>query len=223
MQDIKTLIDYYGESPRKRKRRFELLQSLSEHLVDNRGYNDNMSQICAAINVERKTVYRYYSSKEDIIAEVNYYIYMKRNLELSEKIGEIIKNDNLNTIDKFVVIMNLHVELLTKYRNDMGFVEFAKRIITNLDQETSTYSRYIYLMNDTDFFHFKQILELLEAENELREGIEAEDYAHTIEQILYSFVAQTLEYEKNFNRFDNANVSKVINLLLLSTLKNYQI
>ncbi len=223
MQDIKPLIDYYGESPRKNKRRFELLQSFFEHLVVNRGYNDNMSQICSAIGVERKTVYRYYNSKEDIIAEVNYYIYMKRNLELEEKIEEVLKNDNLDTIDKFVVIINLNVEVLTQYRDDMGFAEFAKRVITNLDHNTSTYSRYIYLMNVHEFVHFEKILTRLEAENKLREGITAAEYARTIEQILYSFVAQTLEYENNFNRFDNTNVSKVINLILLSTLKDYSI
>lgn len=221
MQDIKPLIDYYGESPRKNKRRFELLQQLFHHLVECRGFNDNMSQICKAINVERKTVYRYYNSKEDIISEVNYYVHIKRNYELAERIEEIIANENLNSIDKFIVIMNVQLEIYTKYRDDMAFVEFAKRISTNLDKESETYKRYTYLMNNIEFDHYRKILLTLEADHELNDGINADEYSLTINQILYSFISQTYEYEHDFYSYDNANISKAIKLVAKSVLKNY--
>ncbi len=222
MQDIRPLIEYYNESPRKSKRRFLILTQLFHHLVEERNFNDNMSQICSAIGVERKTVYRYYNSKEDIIAEVNYYIYKKGNIELSERINEVLANDELDLVDKFVLILNLQIEVLSKLRDNLGFSEFAKRIVTNLDPNSETYRRYIYLMNVEEFSHYKEILEQLGNAGLLRDGINADDYAMTIEQIILSFVAQTLEYEGDFNRFDTKNVPKVVQLILMATIKDYQ-
>lgn len=221
MQDIKPLTDYYQESQRKNKRRYELLKQFFEYLVVQRGFNDNMSKICKEIGVERKTVYRYYNSKEDIIAEVSFYIHIKRNNELQEKIKEVLKNDELDAIDKFIVIMNLQVEMLTKYQNDMAFSEYSRRIITNLNHDSETYKRYIHVMNAKEFNHYHEILKVLELNGELREDITSERYAQTIGQMIYSFVSQTLEYENNFNNFKNANVSKVIQLIARSVLKNY--
>lgn len=221
MQDIKPLTDYYQESQRKNKRRYELLKQFFEYLVVQRGFNDNMSKICKEIGVERKTVYRYYNSKEDIIAEVSFYIHIKRNNELQEKIKEVLKNDELDAIDKFIVIMNLQVEMLTKYQNDMAFSEYSRRIITNLNHDSETYKRYIHVMNAKEFNHYHEILKVLELNGELREDITSERYAQTIGQMIYSFVSQTLEYENNFNNFKNANVSKVIQLIAGSVLKNY--
>lgn len=221
MQDIKPLTDYYQESQRKNKRRYELVKQFFEYLVVQRGFNDNMSKICKEIGVERKTVYRYYNSKEDIIAEVSFYIHIKRNNELQEKIKEVLKNEELDAIDKFIVIMNLQVEMLTKYQNDMAFTEYSRRIITNLNHDSETYKRYIHVMNAKEFNHYHEILKVLELNGELREDITSERYAQTIGQMIYSFVSQTLEYENNFNNFKNANVSKVIQLIARSVLKNY--
>lgn len=215
MKDIELIISYYDESKRKSKRRVDLLSQLFEHIVVNRKYNDNMSQICKAINVERKTVYRYYANREAIIVELLFLIHAKRNLEFTREIEKVMVLEELSLVEKFYVILDINVELLVKYQSDLSFSEYAKKIAKQMDQNSVDYKRHEQMMNEQKFNHYLPILLELEKAGLLRKQIIPEEYSDMIDESLNAFVFQTLEYKDTYIRYNFNQIERFINLVKL--------
>ncbi len=208
--------EYYDESTRKSNRRIELLTKLFEHIVETKNFNDNMSQICKAIAVERKTMYRYYSNREAIIIDLYCLVEISREKELNNKIKNIMILEELSPVEKFYVILEINVELILKSQYDLTFLNYAKKIIHQSNQNTEMYLRYKKVQNDKKYNHYLPILVELEQKELLNSSILPLEYAKVIYNSLTGFVVQMMEQEDA----DIKPVDYFINLLKLSVISD---
>ncbi len=213
INDLNFIVKYYDESERKSQRRIKLLNLLFEHIVVNRNYNDNMSEICRAINTERKTVYRYYENREAIMLELRILVYIRRNLMFKKEIEKIMQIEEISVVEKFYIILDINVELLLKHQFDLLFTEYSKQLFAHTDQKSLIYIKYKEMMSEQNFNHYLPILNELETADLLRNSISAKEYASVIDESLRAYIFQTMDNKDNCLNDNDMQIERFVNLL----------
>jgi AcrR family transcriptional regulator len=90
-----------------------------------------MEEICAELGISKKTIYKSYSSKEELVDKVV-------ENELSKRVEEInfAKNNSIHAIDELVKIYTIHLESL-KNISPVFFTELQKGFKSSWDKLSS--------------------------------------------------------------------------------------
>lgn len=212
---LKELLDYYDESPRKRKRRTELYQMLRQILVIDKKYKYSMSDISKELELERKTLYRYFNSTEDILVDLAYIYVVSGNIVYSNISNEIIAMKDINTIEKFKMIVREITDAILITQQVAQFIGYFEDIIFTMDKAMKPKIRYnslitLYKKNN---HYMANILYQMKAEG-LIDIDNLEPYIETIEQSLVAFVSRIILKKEESDRYNLENIEIYSDLII---------
>lgn len=207
-----SILDYYSDSKTKRRTRCNILDT-AEKLMSEKGINQvAMKDISEAANIDRKTLYRYYDSKEDIVVDVGYSIVREMvNLMETFKIGSGTGYDNLCSY------LDFYYEKIIMPKQDafMFLIDFDN-YIAGLGDENKALNRYrVMIEEEKKDQNIRKIL---------RQGIEdgsidaeLDRISETSETIIQSVISVTMRvYLKEHERdvFNPGLIKDLIKIIL---------
>lgn len=215
------LIYYYNEGDIRNKRRILLLNQIMEYVVFENHYDATMSEISVALNVERKTIYRYFDTKDDILIDLAYLLVTYNNQKYLEISNKILNDKNVKDKDKFSCILRSVTKFMVSNRKELNFLAFFDDRFNILDEHSNPKERYRNLITGfkTKNHYLRPIILFLDREKLLDKDLKKEDIIEVGEQLMNSFVSRTLKKEKESYRFDIKNIDIAIKILGKGILK----
>ncbi len=212
---VDDLLNYYDEGSIKSKRRKVLLTQIMQYVVFDNNYDATMSDISNAISVERKTLYRYFDSIDDIVVDLAYLLVTYNNQEYLKMSNFILKDDNVKTLDKLNVILKSVTDLMISFKSEMNFLAYFDDSFNILNDENSAKKRYRSLITGfkTNNHYLRAVIYYLDKEHILDKSIQEDDIIEVVEQVVNSFVSRTLKKENESYRFNVANIDILIKIL----------
>ncbi len=208
MDAIVKLSEYFPMSEKRKIRYQQLLKLLYNDLVIAENYQDSLVDIAKRINVERKTLYRYFRSKEDILSQL--YVITKVNLkqQLMKKIKLIKAESKLSVMEHFYIILDLHVEYLLMEHQETGFIKYYEQ---NYNLKCLMEQLKSYLQCEQPDYYVEVVNEMIKQEFFLVD-ISAKNYGKIIEQTIESYYEAISKYQVIDEKY------QFINLEILTTI-----
>ncbi len=212
---IDDLLNYYEEGSIKSKRRKVLLTQIMKYVVFDNNHDATMSDISVAIGVERKTLYRYFDSKDDIVVDLAYLLVTYNNQEYLKTSNAILNDDKVDSINKLRTILKSVTNLMIMFKSEMKFLAYFDDQFNILDDENSAKKRYRSLITGfkTNNHYLRPVIYYLDSKNILDKSINQEDIIEVAEQVVNSFVSRTLKKENESYRFNVSNIDILIEIL----------
>ncbi len=212
---VDDLLNYYEEGSVKSKRRRVLLSQIMQYVVFDNNYDATMSDISVAIGVERKTLYRYFDSKDDIVIDLAYLLVTYNNQEYLKTSNAILEDDKVDSINKLRTILKSVTNLMIMFKSEMKFLAYFDDQFNILDDENNAKKRYRNLITGfkTNNHYLRAVIYYLDSKNILDKSINEEDIIEVVEQVVNSFVSRTLKKENESYRFNVANIDILIKIL----------
>ncbi len=208
MDAIIKLSEYFQLSDKRKIRYQELLKLLYDDLVIAGNYQDSLVDITKRINVERKTLYRYFSNKEEILSQL--YVVTKVDLkhQLMNKIKQIKNETKLSVMEHFYVILDLHVDYLLMEHQETEFINYFEQ---NFKLEFLSKELKDYLNKEQPDYYVEVVNEMIKQEFFLVD-ISAKNYGKIIEQTIESYYESINKYQVIDEKY------QLTNLQLLTTI-----
>ncbi len=208
MDAIIKLSEYFQLSDKRKIRYQELLKLLYDDLVIAGNYQDSLVDITKRINVERKTLYRYFSNKEEILSQL--YVVTKVDLkhQLMNKIKQIKNETKLSVMEHFYVILDLHVDYLLMEHQETEFINYFEQ---NFKLEFLSKELKDYLNKEQPDYYVEVANEMIKQEFFLVD-ISAKNYGKIIEQTIESYYESINKYQVIDEKY------QLTNLQLLTTI-----
>ncbi len=140
---VEILSNYYNDSRTKGNRRRLILESLSTYLVEKGILNTTFTDICTFLQIERKSLYRYYSSKEDIIVDIAFIVIHDINYKYLKVAKKIFENGNhLTDLELIKQTLVAIAEVMLEESNQFVFLNEFDMFYHNLDHQSPEFIRY---------------------------------------------------------------------------------
>lgn len=215
------LLKYYGESETKKHRRIKLLKLIMEYIVFEQNYNATMSNISAAINVERKSIYRYFESRDDILVDLAYILVTSNNLEYLKVSKQILNDKKVPCSEKFSAVLKAVTDVMKQRRKELTFLAYFDDQFNIMSEDSPAKERYRKLITGfkTKNHYLRDVILFLDQKKLLDQEIEKEYIIEIVEQMINSFVSRTLKKEKESYRFQVENIDIAIRILEKGVIK----
>lgn len=189
---INELSIYYGDSKTKATRRKEILYVLINVLLKDGNYIKSFQEICKLIEIDRKSLYRYFPSKDDIISDVVYILVVEINAKKMEVSTEIYNDEKIKPEEKLKKTINM---MLEKSMIRTGLIEIINYFDVNMyhvDDEKEFKKRYVYLMDKfkNENRAFAKIIKELYILEKLSNEYDVNYYIDTVELAVTSFAGR---------------------------------
>lgn len=163
-------------SPLRTKRKNSLIEIAEDYFIEHGLHNCTMEEIAAASGISRQTMYRYYSSKEDLVFAVGKRVLLRLSSRI-EGLFDITANMSLehlyNLSDKLITI------LVSEYERELKFTGMLDAYVQHYHR--SSHSEEMKELLNSLSNPFNQILKREEDEGNLdSDGIAAELIGETI-------------------------------------------
>ncbi len=210
------LFDFYDESKTKRQRREVILRSLVEEVIVNGPSSLTFTQAAEKLNIERKTLYDYYPTKEDLIADLGFICINDLNdyyMEISDKLNK--EHYNLSSKARLKLIMKgladameINHSLIVKF-----LIEFDI-YMHRIDKQSSTFLRYseIIIGFKTSHHYLKNIVS--EVVEDYNLSIEKMELVEITEQAFYAYLGKILIKENQSKRYKMSNLEVYIDIFV---------
>ncbi|WP_411823135.1 TetR/AcrR family transcriptional regulator [Leptospira sp. 'Mane'] len=124
-----------------------------------KGFNKvNTDEIASSAGISKRTLYRYYSSKEKLITDV---IEFFKN-QIRSKIDEVLKREDLSPIEKYKMILS-HVAKLTS--------KVSKNLLIDLQKERPDIFEGIVAFRSNNIRSLASLLEEAKKQGDLRSDL----------------------------------------------------
>ncbi len=179
---IKELLDYYDESPRKQATRRKLLKQLSDYIVINKNYRATMSDISHELKIERKSIYRYFPTIDDIIIDLAYLTVTTNNSRYLIKAKEINNLTTLSNQEKFKLTLREVAKIMIINRTYLEYLGFFDEYFNALPSKNGARERYRSLITGfkTRNHYLREIIYRLDADNELQEHSDVNEFVELV-------------------------------------------
>ncbi len=221
---VDDLLNYYDEGSVKIKRRKVLLKQIMQYVVFENNYDATMSDISTAIDIERKTLYRYFDSIDDIIVDLAYLLVTYNNQEYLKTSNAILNDKSVDSLDKLRDILKSVTNLMISFKSELNFLAYFDDQFNILADDDLAKKRYRNLITGfkTKNHYLRAVIHYLDNENILDTSIHPDDIIEVVEQVVNSFVSRTLKKENESYRFNVANIDVLIKILEKGIIKNNQ-
>lgn len=210
------LYDYYDESRVKSERRKKILDDVIPHII-NKGINSlTIKDIAHEINIERRTLYDYYPTKEDLVVDAAF-VCMNELSDQYMKIAETLNlaNSNLDSKRRLRIIMKGIAKVINeKYDNLFNFITGFDVYYNHLDRDSNAYYRYANVITGfkTRNHYLKPILDSVVSEYNVSFGVE--ELVEIIEQSFHSYLSRILVKKENSDRYDIDRIDNFIDIIV---------
>ncbi len=151
------LLDYYYDSPTRRQRRISILQQLVDLFLKDENYLLTYAKICIALKIERRSLYRYYPTKNDILLDVAYLVVLNNNYAYINAVRKIFEDgDNMQSIlcDWIIAVSDIMIEnksrikFLNNFDEQYHYMDESekvryKHLITGFKTKITIYNQFI--------------------------------------------------------------------------------
>lgn len=217
------LYEYYNESRVKQSRRKNIINNLIPFILRNGIKNITYKDMSGYLGMERRSMYDYYPTKEEIIVDLAYICedqlykhFLNNTVQLNETYMEYKPIKKLK-----YVLKDLMFILETKHSSLIIFLYEYSIYLYNLDPKSNAYIRFSTIKRQSQgksHYLYNLIKEVYEETNMIYSETELENIVSIFEQSIFSYLGQLLT-NKKINTTDNINL--FIDLLcngLLNTL-----
>lgn len=218
------LVDYYQEGPRKQARRKEFYNQLIEELIINNNYQLNFSELCKLLNVERKSLYRYFQTKDDMLVDIAYLAVIYVNEKYLIVANEIYNLEQYDSETKLKLTLRDIANTIIYYRELAPFFQYFDDRLSELPEDSSAKNRYRELMTAYKIRHHYliPILDDLRAEGKLIDKYDNCQIAEIFEQTYAVFVSRTVTKLNESDRYSYNNINILIDIFLNGILNSYE-
>lgn len=212
---LNKLLDYHGDGPRKRERRKLFYEQLLDLLVIHGKYTMSYADICKELKTERKSVYRYFENKDDIIIDIAYLTVVYINKKYIAIASEINTLD-YDSITKLKLIFRDVANLVIYYKELFEFFQYFDNVIYHLNSNNKTKIRYSTLMTEfkNNNHYLTPILEELRREGKITDKYSNSKLSDVFEQTFGAFVGRTIINLEESERYNLDNINMVIDIML---------
>lgn len=210
------LYDYYDESRVKNERRRKILEEISPNLIKIGINNLTIKEIANEINIERRTLYDYYPTKEDLVVDCAY-VCMNELSQQYMKIAETLNlaNKNLDSKTRLRIIMKGIAKIINeKYDSLFNFITGFDVYYNHLDKDSNAYYRYDRVIKGfkTRNHYLKEILE--EVVEDYHVSFEINELVEIAEQSFHSYLARILVKQDNSKRYNIERIDHFIDIIV---------
>lgn len=163
-------------SPLRAKRKNNLIEIAEDYFIEHGLHNCTMEDIAAASGISRQTMYRYYSSKEDLVFAVGRRVLHR----LSSRMGRLFDlTENMSLEDLYDLSDKLITVLVSEYERELRFTGMLDAYIQHY--HNPPYAKEMKELMNSLSNPFSQILRREESKGNLNsDGIAAELIGETI-------------------------------------------
>lgn len=203
---------------KKEQTREKILEKSKEFFIE-KGYKDTLIiDIAKSINLDRRTIYRHFDSKEVILLTIVKSMYE----DFIQFLDKVIYPEELNAYEKLSLLFDKYSEYFLK---NIDILIISSMFDNNLSIETRSidlYKEFLKLSKipDTVITHFltEGILD-----QSIREDIEVNTAAFTINNALLSLASRIVGHKAVLDieqDFESWNMISMLATLLLNGIKN---
>lgn len=206
----KFLYEYYDESRIKQSRRSNIINNLIPFILDNGIENITYKDMSGYLGMERRSMYDYYPTKEEIIVDVAYICehqllnhYSTNTSSLKETYKEY---DSLKKLK--YVLKDLIFILETRHTSLIIFLYEFSIYLYNLDPKSNAYIRFNTIKRksqDKTHYLYDMIKDIYEDKNIVYSQTELDNIVVVFEQSLFSYMGNLL-INKKLNTTESINL-----------------
>lgn len=210
------LYDYYDESRVKSERRKKILNEITPHIITTGINSLTIKDISGNINIERRTLYDYYPTKEDLVVDCAY-VCINELSEQYMKIAETLNlaNGNLDSKKRLRIIMKGIAKVINeKYDDLFNFITGFDVYYHHLDKDSNAYYRYEQLIKGfkTRNHYLKEILN--DVVKEYNVEFDVNELVEIVEQSFHSYLSRILVKQDSSNRYDIDRIDHFIDIIV---------
>ncbi len=212
---LNNLLVHYDESSRKQARRKFFYDRLLEIIILEDKFNLTFSEIAKELEVERKTLYRYFDSKDEIISDIAYLCVVYINGKYLNVTKEVMGLDYDNTTRLKLIFRDI-ANVMINYKKLFSFYQYFDLTLYELPLDSKASLRYRQLI--TEFkrqnHYLGPILVELRNEGKLVDKYTNEELAEIFEQAFGVFVSRTIVKMRESDRYKLENINVLIDIML---------
>ncbi len=210
------LYNFYGESRVKSERRRKILDEILPHVIKTGISSLTISEVADVLDIERRTLYDYYPTKDDLIVDL---AYISVN-EVNDQYMLISETLNLANIDKdskerlSIIMIGIAKVINEKYLDLFNFTTGFDVYFHHLDHTSSAYERYseIIIGFKTKHHYLESIL--TEVCSDYSIDLAVSDVVEIFEQSFHAYLARTLIKQEKSRRYNIENIVSFIKILV---------
>lgn len=213
---MKELSEYYDESRVKSERRKKILEDVVPHLISGGINSITIKDVASEINIERRTLYDYYPTKEDLVVDTAY-VCINDLSEQYMKIAETLNlaNGNLDSKRRLRIIMKGIAKVINeKYSELFNFITGFDVYYHHLDRDSNAYYRYAEVIKGfkTRNHYLKEVIE--DVVKEYKVSFEVDELVEIVEQSFHSYLSRILVKQENSKRYDIERIDHFIDIIV---------
>ncbi len=204
-------MDYYYDSPTRRQRRIRILQQLVDLFLKDENYLLTYAEICLALKIERRSLYRYYPTKNDILLDVAYLVVLDNNYAYINAVRKIFEErDNKQSIlsDSLIVVSDIMIE----NKNRIKFLSNFDEQYHYMDESEKVRYKHLITGFKNENHYLQPVYTHLSNKGKIKHN-EVAQLIEVTEQALNSFVSRTIEKMDESNRYTTDNIVKFISII----------
>ncbi len=210
------LYEYYDESRVKSERRKKILNEITPHIINTGITSLTIKDISDNINIERRTLYDYYPTKEDLVVDCAY-VCINELSEQYMKIAETLNlaNGNLDSKKRLRIIMKGIAKVINeKYDDLFNFITGFDVYYHHLDKDSNAYYRYEQLIQGfkTRNHYLKEILN--DVVTEYNVTFDVSELVEIVEQSFHSYLSRILVKQDSSKRYDIDRIDHFIDIIV---------
>ncbi|MBI9108422.1 MAG: TetR/AcrR family transcriptional regulator [Spirochaetales bacterium] len=193
-----------------------ILQEAEKRFIDSGIANTLMKDIAAAININRRTLYRYFPTKDELAFEVEMIVMKQIQNYLSIEVEETENNTGFEKIEKYFDNVNFE-----DIKELMKFTAEFDRYFQNDYPTPQLEESFVQSLNPHNDLLYKYISEGIE-DGSIRNDISADNLFHFISQNFFALFQRLVLREKHLkNEYcDQVDFQQLFKDILLSGIKN---
>ncbi len=208
------------EREQNKKQRKKEIVDIAKKMFLNKGYNKStMSDIAKEAKISRKTLYRYFSSKEEVALEVEiliFKIYMKNQ----ENVLENLKGSGFN---KLTIYLKKLDEILDNFRDLIIFTGIFDNYFNKDYPNTNVAKEFFELIEQTNKPLGQLIADGIQ-DGSIRQNLNSTYVANTISNSILAMAQRVYSRYKHLNEEQHIDARKMISCqieLFLEGIKSY--
>lgn len=211
------LFECYDESQTKKNRRQAMLDEVLPYVLDHGIYNVTLKDISNTIGIERRTLYDYYKTKDELIVDLAFISVNELNkqyLVISEMLELTHKQQGARELLKTILISIARV-MYEKYSKLFNFITEFDSFYHTLESDNPAFIRYREII--TGFkrkYHYLQpSIKLLMADYGITKYTEME-LIEVVEQSFHAYLGRILIKEAESTRYKIDNIAVYVDIVV---------
>ncbi len=209
------LFNFYNESKVKRARRKKILNDTLPYILKVGTDQLTVTEIAEFLKMERRTLYDYYPTKDDLIVDL---AFISVN-EINEKYMELAETLNIANIEQSskerlkIILKGIAQIINNKYAEQFNFITGFDVYYHHLERSSNAFLRYSYVITGFKTKHHYLEAILKDMKKDYNIAMDINNMIEVVEQSFHAYLARILIKQDESNRYNMENIDIYIELI----------